>query len=58
MEALQSHAGQDFAALVIPQPNFFGVLEDVDVLTDFAHANGMLAIAVVNPLVMAVIAAG
>ena len=55
MEALQSHAGQDFAALVIPQPNFFGVLEDVDVLTDFAHANGMLAIAVVNPLVMAVL---
>lgn len=55
MAALQAHAGEDFAALVIPQPNFFGVLEDVDALTDFAHANGMLAIAVVNPLVMAVI---
>ena len=27
------------AALVIPQPNFFGVLEDVDALTDWAHAN-------------------
>ena len=53
--ALQAFAGEDFAALVVPQPNFFGVLEDVDALTDFAHANGMLAIAVVNPLAMAVL---
>ena len=28
--SLERFAGQDFAALVIPQPNFFGVLEDVD----------------------------
>ena len=53
--ALEAHAGQDCAALVIPQPNFFGVLEPVDALTDWAHANGMLAIAVVNPLAMAVL---
>ena len=55
MAALAAHAGEDFAALVIPQPNFFGVLEDVDGLTGFAHANGMLAIAVVNPVAMAVL---
>ncbi|MGE0082439.1 MAG: aminomethyl-transferring glycine dehydrogenase subunit GcvPA [Thiohalomonadaceae bacterium] len=54
--ALVAFAGQDFAALVIPQPNFFGVLEEVDVLTDWAHANGMLAIALVNPLALAVLA--
>ncbi len=48
-EALKPFEGQDFAALVIPQPNFFGVLEPVDALADWAHANGMLAIAVVNP---------
>jgi glycine dehydrogenase subunit 1 len=53
--ALADYAGEDFAALVIPQPNFFGVMEDIDAMTDFAHANGMLAIAVVNPLVMAVL---
>jgi glycine dehydrogenase subunit 1 len=40
---------------VIPQPNFFGVLEPVDELTDWAHANGMLAIAVVNPLAMSIL---
>ncbi len=44
-----------FTALVIPQPNFFGVLEDVDALTDWAHALGALVIAVVNPLALAVL---
>jgi len=55
MAALQAYAGEDYAALVIPQPNFFGVLENVVGMTDFAHANGMLAIGVVNPLAMSVI---
>ena len=55
MADLEKHAGKDYAALVIPQPNFFGVLEDVDELTDWAHGNGMLAIAVVNPLAMAIV---
>ncbi len=55
LAALEQYAGEDFAALVIPQPNFFGVLEDVDALTDWAHANGMLAIGVVNPLAMSVL---
>jgi len=55
LAALEGFAGEDFAALVIPQPNFFGVLEDADAMTEFAHANGMLVIAVVNPLAMAVI---
>jgi glycine dehydrogenase subunit 1 len=38
------------AALVIPQPNFFGVLEDVDALVDWASERGVLSIAVVNPM--------
>lgn len=55
LAALERFAGEDFAALAIPQPNFFGVLEDVDALTEFAADNGMLTIAVVNPLAMAVL---
>jgi glycine dehydrogenase subunit 1 len=45
----------DGAALIIPQPNFFGVLEDVDALTDWAHTHDMLAIAVVNPTATALL---
>ena len=47
----------DFTALVVPQPNFFGVLEDVDALTDAAHARGGLVIAVVNPMSLALLKA-
>jgi glycine dehydrogenase subunit 1 len=46
-----------FTALVVPLPNFFGVLEEVDALTDWAHAQGGLVIAVVNPLSLAVLKA-
>jgi glycine dehydrogenase subunit 1 len=46
---LKKYEGEDCTALVIQQPNFFGVLEDVDALTDWAHANNMLVIASVNP---------
>jgi glycine dehydrogenase subunit 1 len=40
---------------VIPQPNFFGILEDVDAMTDWAHAHGALAIGLVNPLSLALL---
>ncbi len=55
MAALASYEGQDCAALVIPQPNFFGVLEEVDALTDWAHRQNMLAVAVVNPTALAIL---
>jgi len=45
----------DFAALVIPQPNFFGVLEQVDELTDWAHSKNSFAIGVVNPTALAML---
>lgn len=45
----------DFAALVIPQPNFFGVLEQVDALTDWAQSKNAFAIGVVNPTALALL---
>lgn len=55
-DALDAHAGADPTALVIQQPNFFGRLEEVDTLTDWAHAHGMLVIAVVNPTSLGLLA--
>jgi glycine dehydrogenase subunit 1 len=57
MAALAKHAGSDVTALVIAQPNFFGGLEEVDQLVDWAHANDALAIAVVNPTSLAILKA-
>ncbi|MDD5003574.1 MAG: aminomethyl-transferring glycine dehydrogenase subunit GcvPA, partial [Acidithiobacillus sp.] len=53
---LPADAG-DAAALIIPQSNALGLLEPVDALTDWAHAHGLLAIAVVNPLALALLKA-
>ncbi len=52
---LDAYSGEDIAALVIPQPNFFGVLEEVDALTDWARESAVLSIAVVNPLALALL---
>lgn len=55
IEALKKINWEDVSALVIPQPNFLGVLEDVDALTNFAHEKNSLAIALVNPIAMALL---
>ena len=55
LDSLKAFDGEDYAAVVIQQPNFFGSLEDVDAITDWAHANKMLVIAVVNPLAMSIL---
>ena len=55
LEAVQPYSGQDITALVIQQPNFFGGLEEVDALTDWAHQNKILLIAAVNPISLALL---
>jgi glycine dehydrogenase subunit 1 len=55
LPALEGLGGVELAAVVVPQPNFFGVLEQVDELTDWAHARGSLAIAAVNPTALAIL---
>ncbi|MBK5929126.1 aminomethyl-transferring glycine dehydrogenase subunit GcvPA [Halochromatium salexigens] len=46
---------EPFAALVVPQPNVFGVLEDVNALTDWAQSRDALVIGVVNPVALALL---
>src|SRR5271163_4843574 len=55
LDALKPFSGQDFTALVLQQPNFFGSLEEVDALIDWAHANKIMVIAVVNPTSLAIL---
>src|SRR6204780_2457730 len=55
LDALKPFSGQDFTALVVQQPNFFGSLEEVDALTDWAHHNKIMLIAVVNPTSLALL---
>jgi glycine dehydrogenase subunit 1 len=55
LETFKAFSGEDVTAVVIQQPNFFGTLEDVDAITDWAHENNILVIAVVNPLTLAVL---
>ena len=49
--------GRDPVAVVIQQPTFAGTLEDVDRLTDWAHAQGAFAIGIANPTALAVLKA-
>ena len=56
VDAAAALAGDGFAALVLPQPNYFGALEEVDALTDWAHSQGALVIGAVNPTALALLA--
>jgi glycine dehydrogenase subunit 1 len=49
-KALAAALTDDTAAVVIQYPNFFGHLEDVEVLVQAAHAKGALAIVSVDPI--------
>lgn len=50
--SLQQYEGKDICALVIPFPNFFGCLEEVDELVNWAQKNQIITIACVNPLAL------
>ena len=55
LEKFKQAAEDDITAIVLQQPNFFGCLEAVDEITDWAHENNILVIAVINPLVASIV---
>jgi glycine dehydrogenase subunit 1 len=54
-DAMERLGAEPFAALIIAQPNFFGVIDDPNDLTDWAHGRGALVVAAVNPTALALI---
>lgn len=52
---LAQYSDDDIAAVVIQQPNFFGMLEDVDTIINWASQRDIMTIAVVNPTTLAVL---
>jgi len=54
LDALKD-AGDAPVAVVIQQPSFFGTLEQIDTITDWAHEQGALVIAIVNPTSLALL---
>lgn len=55
VNSLKQYEGEDYCALVLSFPNFFGNLEDVHVLSDWAAQNNILLIAVCNPIALSVL---
>jgi len=55
LEQIEAFGDGAFAALIINQPNFFGILEEVGALTDWAHQRNALVIGVVNPVALALL---
>ena len=53
--AASQSTGEGPVAVAIQQPTFPGTLEDVDKLTDWAHEQGALVIAIVNPTSLALL---
>jgi len=50
LAALERAVGDDTAAVVVQQPNFFGALEDVAAAAQIAHAAGALLVVVADPV--------
>ncbi|MFC3194118.1 aminomethyl-transferring glycine dehydrogenase subunit GcvPA [Marinicella sediminis] len=54
---LYSFADSDITAVVVPQPNYFGLYEDVHAMTNWAHDQNAVVIGLVNPMSLALLSA-
>lgn len=57
MSALASLITPQTAAICVQTPNFFGVLEDIATISEFAHANKSLCIVAADPIALSVLEA-
>ena len=52
LDTTKDEETNDYAAFVFPQVNKFGLLENVDALTDYARERGMRSIASIDPMLL------
>ncbi|BAS29445.1 aminomethyl-transferring glycine dehydrogenase subunit GcvPA [Limnochorda pilosa] len=52
---LEGLLADDAAALLVQQPNFFGILEETDGLADLVHARGALLVVAADPVSLGVL---
>jgi len=55
LSALKAFSKEDISAVIIAQPNFFGCLEEVDDIVDWAREHSIMTIACVNPTSLALL---
>lgn len=55
IDQLNAIADNEYAAVILSQPNFFGGIETVDQITNITHEKNALLIGVVNPLAMSLL---
>lgn len=55
LDQLNQIASNEYAAVIIAQPNFFGCIEEADAIANVCHEKNALLIAVVNPIAMALL---
>ncbi|MGH8227998.1 MAG: aminomethyl-transferring glycine dehydrogenase subunit GcvPA [Steroidobacteraceae bacterium] len=55
LASLEAHGVEGVAAVAIQQPNFFGVIEEADALSEWARSRSIPVVAVVNPTSLALL---
>ncbi len=55
LAALEKLLDGETAAVILQQPNFFGVLEEAHAISDLTHKTGALFIACVNPIALGIL---
>ena len=55
MEELKHMISKEVAAVVVQNPNFFGIIEPLDEIAELSHSHGALFITSVNPVSLAVL---
>ncbi len=55
LKALKNYLNKDVSAVILPQPNFFGIFEEGETISSLTRKNGSLCIVSVDPISLGII---